>query len=254
MCGGLPRRRHGWMSADAVELPRRRARHHGASTERPLGFHGLALTAVPCAARSCLRQAWVAVTKVVTPTPTTVNSKTRNGRPSVSRLWMCSGVAIAKSATPGKASSEEAEEDECAAAPRQRPRRGEQRDAADRLLRQAAARRPRAERRAGRALHAQRPEAEDKAGQPSRRGRRHRRRQRRVDDHREGVEPPAGDEAVHRRHPRLQLARLARRRHGHAPSRQMEMRQDSAPHDEQPGRGHDDADDRCRQPRRAARR
>ena len=40
------------------------------------------------------RQAWVAVTKLVTPTPKTVNTTSTNGRPSVWRLWMCSGVAI----------------------------------------------------------------------------------------------------------------------------------------------------------------
>src|SRR5947208_1409079 len=53
------------------------------------------------------RQAWVAVTKLVTPTPKTVNTTSTNGRPSVSRLWMCSGAAISNSAAWGKASAKQ---------------------------------------------------------------------------------------------------------------------------------------------------
>ena len=142
-----------------------------------------------------------------------------------------------------KRQRDKAEDDERTAAPGQRPRRGDQRDLADRLLRQAAARRPGAERGAGSPLHAQRAEPEHKAGQPARRRRRHRRGQSRVDRQRERVQSPAGDKAVHRRHPRLQLARLRRSAGSSAQPRQMQMRQRTAPHHEQPGRQHDDADD-----------
>src|SRR5580704_13359765 len=35
------------------------------------------------------RHSWVALTKLVTPTPSTANTRSRNGSPSVSRLWIC---------------------------------------------------------------------------------------------------------------------------------------------------------------------
>src|ERR1700722_982578 len=51
------------------------------------------------------RHAWVADTNVVTPTPTTLKITNRNGRPSESRLWTWSGVAMPKSAMSGKTSA-----------------------------------------------------------------------------------------------------------------------------------------------------
>src|SRR5205085_9821878 len=55
------------------------------------------------AASSRRRHAWVALTKLVTPTPSTAKTSSRKGRPSVSRLWTGSGVLTATPATPGKA-------------------------------------------------------------------------------------------------------------------------------------------------------
>src|ERR1051325_10527192 len=55
-------------------------------------------------ARRRRRHACVAVTKLVTPTPRTTTINSSNGKPSVSRLWMCSGVLTATSAAPGNAS------------------------------------------------------------------------------------------------------------------------------------------------------
>src|ERR1051326_4889377 len=54
-------------------------------------------------ARRRRRHACVAVTKLVTPTPRTTTINSSNGKPSVSRLWMCSGVFSAISVAPGNA-------------------------------------------------------------------------------------------------------------------------------------------------------
>src|SRR5712671_447855 len=67
--------------------------------------HGFSVAAAPVSIERRRRQAWVAVTKLVTPTPKTVNTTSTNGRPSVSRLWTCNGVAIWTSAASGKASA-----------------------------------------------------------------------------------------------------------------------------------------------------
>ena len=109
--------------------------HPGSEPARAHGF------IVAGAASSRRRHAWVALTKLVTPTPSTANTSSRNGRPSVSRLWTRRGVLTATSAIPGNAKPN-SPNSQC-------PRRRGQRDIADRFLRQAAPYRPGAECRAG---------------------------------------------------------------------------------------------------------
>src|SRR6266446_4508759 len=96
--GQHPLQQHGEDRNKRDPAPRRRCR----SGVRVLG-HGFIVNGAASPASSRRRQAWVALTKLVTPTPSTANTRSRNGSPSVSRLWTGNGVAIARPATPGKA-------------------------------------------------------------------------------------------------------------------------------------------------------
>src|SRR5947207_12802613 len=82
---------------DADQRDRAAPRHPRSERARAHGLNAAG------AASSRRRQAWVALTKLVTPTPSTAKTRSRNGSPSVSRLWTGNGVAIARPATPGKA-------------------------------------------------------------------------------------------------------------------------------------------------------
>ena len=70
-----------------------------------LPCHGFSGNGAPPAATCRRRHACVAVTKLVTPTPATVNTTSTNGSPSVCRLGAGSGVDMPISAMPGKASA-----------------------------------------------------------------------------------------------------------------------------------------------------
>ena len=83
----------------------------------------------------------------------------------------------------------------------------------------------------------------DPATSANRGGRRSPERGDRVDDRRKGIEAPPGDKAVHRRHPRLKLARLALRLGRVTQPRRMQMGQSARTLDVKPRRRHDDSDD-----------